>query len=39
MAGGGTVKVHGMAFHSKDENGNYAGSFGQLKIIEDETGN
>ncbi len=31
-AGGYEVKVHSMAYHGKDENGNYDGSFGQLKI-------
>lgn len=37
MASGDTVTVHGMAFHSKDENGFYSGSFGQLKIYNNET--
>lgn len=28
------LKVHALAFHNKDENGNYNGSFGQIKPFE-----
>lgn len=33
-SGGFEVKVHGMAYHRKDENGFYNGSFCQIKLYE-----
>lgn len=35
-SGGYEVKVHSMAYHSKDDNGDYESSFGQLKSYNNE---